>query len=591
MTTFNKLKTLLGDSDTRQVLEQCIDAVVSIDASNNVTFFNAAAEKLWGYRAEEVLGNNVRMLVPTEHQAGHDGYVERHRSSGQNRIVGTSREVLLTRKDGSKVWVNLALSQVKQGRRLGYTAFVRDISVEREAREIMDQTLAQALDAVVVIDEHNKVTFFNRAAEKLWGYTADQVIGQNVKMLVPKVIQAAHDGYVDANRTTGKDKIVGTSREVEIECADGSKRWGNLSLSKVILQGKIVYTAFVKDVTKEVSQRERMRLLSLVADETDNSIIITDAAGLIIYVNKGFEKMSGYRLEAVKGKKPGSFLQGRHTNSETIEFIRQRLKARQPFFDEILNYDANGNPYWISLAINPVFDDKGNLVNFISIQANITEVKEQSLEAAKRFEAIGRNNGVGEWGLDGKLLSANEYIVQHLGHANEAELMAKARNLRQIITEAQYSKLQAGEQIIGEFQILNKQDKPVYFHGTVCPIHNSEGEIRMYVSYGSDVSAKYEAARVTDREMAKVVESSQQVASIITTINSIAAQTNLLALNAAIEAARAGEAGRGFAVVADEVRTLAGQSAKSSQEIDRLVMETSERVQQLADSLKRLSES
>lgn len=79
---------------------------------------------------------------------------------------------------------------------------------------------------------------------------------------------------------------------------------GNLSLSKVKIGGKITYTAFVKDITKEKQQRDQIALLSLVANETDNSVIITDHQGFIQYVNPGFSKLTGYRQEEVIGKNP-----------------------------------------------------------------------------------------------------------------------------------------------------------------------------------------------------------------------------------------------------------------------------------------------
>ncbi len=212
-----------------------------------------------------------------------------------------------------------------------YTAFVRDVTEEREAREIVEQTLEQALDAVVCINENNEVTLFNASAEKFWGYRREEVIGKNVKMLVPKAIQANHDNYVNANRETGQDKIVGTSREVRVERKDGELLWGRLSLSKVRLADRTLYTAFVRDVTEEVEQRELQRMLSLVANETDNAVIISDSDGLIEYVNNGFYRLTGWSLEEVRGKKPGSFLQGEETAPRTVDVIRQKLKNRDAF--------------------------------------------------------------------------------------------------------------------------------------------------------------------------------------------------------------------------------------------------------------------
>lgn len=255
-----------------QALEQALDGVVTIDAENRIVFFNDAAEGLWGYRREEVLGHNVKVLVPEEHRGHHDGFIDRHRRTRQNRIVGSSRDVEMRRRSGEAVWVNLSLSEVTVNGERCYTAFAKDITAQRELQERLNQTLEQALDAVVSIDNRNCVTFFNGAAEKFWGYDREEVLGQNVKMLVPKAIQAHHDGYVDANRDGGENKIVGFTREVPVPRKDGETRWGSVTLSKVKLGTETHYTAFFRDVTADVTLRREMDEKMSKVDEASQQI-------------------------------------------------------------------------------------------------------------------------------------------------------------------------------------------------------------------------------------------------------------------------------------------------------------------------------
>lgn len=131
--------------------------------------------------------------------------------------------------------------------------------------------------------------------------------------------------------------------------------------------------------------QEELKKLAVVAEKTDNAIVISDAFGMIEWVNEGFSRITGYQLEEVKGLSPGRILQGKETNPETIKYIGEQLRLRNSFRTEIINYTKTGQKYWVELSIQAIYDNNGNLTNFIAVESDITARKkyESELRLAK----------------------------------------------------------------------------------------------------------------------------------------------------------------------------------------------------------------
>ena len=144
-----------------------------------------------------------------------------------------------------------------------------------------------------------------------------------------------------------------------------------------------------RDITDFIKIDAEAKKMALVAEKTSTGVVITDVEGRIEWVNHGFEKITGFLLDDVKDQPPGGILQGEDTDQETKLKIREAISQRKPVKEEIVNYSKDGEPYWLELYIEPVFDKKGELQNFIAIETDITErrrISDELVTAKKEAE-------------------------------------------------------------------------------------------------------------------------------------------------------------------------------------------------------------
>jgi PAS domain S-box-containing protein len=146
------------------------------------------------------------------------------------------------------------------------------------------------------------------------------------------------------------------------------------------------FNAMLEEIQKSTVSREEYRMPALVAKYTDNAVVVTDPQGVVVWVNEGFTRMTGYSSGEAIGRKPGSFLQGPSTSPESIDQMRLAIRENRGVNVEILNYHKSGDPYWVALEIRPIIGDDGNVINFIAIETNITD----RIEAEKEKENLNR---------------------------------------------------------------------------------------------------------------------------------------------------------------------------------------------------------
>ncbi|WES67823.1 PAS domain-containing methyl-accepting chemotaxis protein [Superficieibacter sp. HKU1] len=349
------------------------------------------------------------------------------------------------------------------------------------------------------------------------------------------------------------------------------------------------------------------------------AVIEFSPAGIIQKASPLFLTTMGYRADDIIGQHHSMFCPPSLVNSPEYRHFWQRLAAGESFSDKFLRLASGNRPVWLEASYIPVTDRRGNVFKIIKIAADISDRMMSALEQESLINAISRSMAVISFDPAGHVLEVNENFLNATGYKREDVLgrhhrmfcsatLYKSEEYRQF-----WQRLNQGEFFSGQFARLNRRGEPLWLRATYNPVFDSDGKLYKITKFASDVTEQVlrnkreqdaavhawdmavqtrgsaqagadvieNSIRMINRiaqgmndvsaDVSRLNSQSDSIDGMVETIRSFAMQTRLIALNAAIEAAKAGASGRSFAVVAGEVRNLAASVSSATEEIERVV--------------------
>jgi len=254
------------------IVESFDDAIISKTLDGVITSWNRGAERIFGYKGDEVLGKSITILIPERIRHQEEEILRRIRNGDRVDHFETIR----VRKDGSEIEVSLTISPIHDstGKILGISKIARDITEQKLLKEREEHAKAEALvarrfreliekapDAILQVDASGRIMIANRSAELIFGYSRSELVGSEVDLLVPLASRAQHVHYREAFGKAGVSRPMGSGRELFARRKDGSEFPVEISLSPEQTEKGVFVTAVIRDVTDRKQAEQQIRTL------------------------------------------------------------------------------------------------------------------------------------------------------------------------------------------------------------------------------------------------------------------------------------------------------------------------------------------
>lgn len=313
------------DGDMRPLLAAIAfssnDAIIGKDRTGKITYWNAAAERLFGYPACEIIGQSISRIIPPD-RGGEETLILNRVGRGEFLQHFETERVT---KDGRIIPVSLTLSPIlgQDGAVVGISDIVRDLSETqtlavalRQREALLRSILDSNPDGMIVIDESGIIEVFSVTAERMFGYKASEVVGRDVSLLMPDDYSEAHEGYMRRYRETGEQRIIGIGRVVAGRRKDGSTFPMDLHVGEATVPGERRFTGFVRDLTEREDRDRRLAELQFELTHVARLSELGQMASALAHeVNQPLTAVANY----LRGMR-------RLLNAETPPLLRQGIE-------------------------------------------------------------------------------------------------------------------------------------------------------------------------------------------------------------------------------------------------------------------------
>lgn len=326
----------------------------------------------------------------------------------------------------------------------GYRGVGRDVTERTAAEARLDTVLRTVPDAIMTIDDAASILSFNPAAERLFGYTTSEVLGRNVKILMPAPYQHEHDAYMASYHRTGVRKIIGIGRQVDGMRKNGEVFPIRLAVDEVIIEGRRLFTGVIHDISELREAQSLSNRLGVILDRSLNEIYIFDANTLhFVQLNHGAMINIGYSAEEIRRLTPVDIKPNatREQFDALIAPLREGTEKLRVFEDQHQRRD--GTIYPVEVHLQLMADETPPV--FVAMVVDVTETmrREELLRQSQKMEAIGQLTG-------GIAHDFNNLLTIILGNnellANSLEAGTRQRKL----LDAASSAAQRGAQLTGQ---------------------------------------------------------------------------------------------------------------------------------------------
>lgn len=372
------------------IVDSSEDAIIGTDVQGTIVTWNSAAAQLFGYSADEILGDSVLLLVPPVLHHEHNENWKKLQDGARVSHYETQR----LRKGGSRVDVSLSVSPVRDnsGEFIGSAIIARGLGARRREEAALARLAAiveSSDDAIIAKDLNGVVTDWNAAAERMFGYTSQEIIGRSILTIIPPELQHEEPTILSKIRAGQRVEHYETQRVHK----SGKRLSVSLTMSPIRdTSGRVIGASKIaRDTSEHKKLSNAQRMLAAIVESSDDAIVSKNLDGIITSWNASAERLLGYKADEIVGQSVLRIIP-RELQFEEPGIISKLRNGERIEHYETCRQRKDGEVIDVALTVSPIRDEKGQVVGGSKILRDIRDRKlaEAVLVEKEKLTAAGR---------------------------------------------------------------------------------------------------------------------------------------------------------------------------------------------------------